>query len=501
MGNNLGNKYFAFIISFAKIKILFLYFTDLGFAYNACYNLIGQPVCGDHVTTLHASYQWCNNITGFPVCSNNVTDMSWSYFNCQKLTGSPIVGPNVVDMAYAYERCVNLRNDAIGVIYSPNVTNVIGSFYGRNTSRRLHLFVPNNSTTLTTLQQSGVNISLVNNPITWTNKSLGGSYYLYNTQYNIYLHPIKNTSDIGLDGLLLAFTTTNSSEMANHSTLSASSYNTPGGISDVVNSGWRFYWRTYANERMTSFNFTNSNTVNGIHFISGDVTNMIYSFKNCTNLTGEPVCGPNVENMYYAYASCTNLTGTPVCGPKVTNMAGAYSICSGLNGQPVCGSLVKDFSLTYSYCKTMKGFPVCGPNVIEMSGTYRNCTNLTGSPVCGPKVNDISFAYRECHNLTGNPACGPNVTSMAFTYYNCRNLSGDMYCYSRNIANFDHCFYNKNNSKRINIHANPSSKTWSTLFANNTANTVVGNAITWTQDGSNYYNTAYNIYIYANTSL
>ena len=91
---------------------------------------------------------------------------------------------------------------------------------------------------------------------------------------------------------------------------------------------------------------------------------------------------------------------------------------------------------------------------------------------------------------------------MSYTYYNCRNLNaGTFYFRAKNITNIAKCFYGKNNSRRYNIHVPAGSNTLNLIY--NTTNTysIVGATITWTNSGQNFYNTTYNIYIYANSSL
>ena len=130
-----------------------------------------------------------------------------------------------------------------------------------------------------------------------------------------------------------------------------------------------------------------------------------------------------------------------------------------------------------------------------MANTYYYCSNLTGSPVCGNNVTNMANTYFGCSNLTGSPVCGENVTNMYNTYYNCKNLSGNGYFYSANINNARNCFRGKNNSKRLNIYV-PSDSTTLTTMLYSTTYSLVGAAITWTNEGAYHYNTAYNLYIY-----
>jgi hypothetical protein len=97
---------------------------------------------------------------------------------------------------------------------------------------------------------------------------------------------------------------------------------------------------------------------------------------------------------------------------------------------------------------------------------------------------------------------------MYYAYNNCSNLNaGTFYFYAKNISNATNCFYGKNNSRRYNIHVPANSKTLNTFIINNTSS-LVGKAITWNTVTSastgqivEWYNTAYNIWIYANSAM
>ena len=199
--------------------------------------------------------------------------------------------------------------------------------------------------------------------------------------------------------------------------------------------------------------------------------------------------------MYYTYANCSNLTGSPVCGNNVTNMYATYTNCSNLTGSPACSKNVTVMSFAYNNCRNLTGSPVCGPNVTNMSSTYKNCRKITGTPVCGNNVTMINYAYENCISLIGSPVCGANVTSMINTYYNCYNLKGNAYFYSDKIANMKSCFTNRYTNSVLKIYVNNGTTSLNTMLRNN-ASSMVGKSITWTNSGSYYYNTQYNIYIY-----
>ena len=161
-----------------------------------------------------------------------------------------------------------------------------------------------------------------------------------------------------------------------------------------------------------------------------------------------------------------------------------------------CGIGVTNMTWAYTECINLTGSPVCGPNVVEMLCTYFNCRNLTGSPVCGDKVKSMDRSYYNCINLTGSPVCGPNVTNMYATYYNCRNLYGNMYVYSDNVSDVQNCFYNRNNSKRLNIFVKANTKSYNTFIINNTKS-IAGKNFIWVSMSKYKYNTSINVYLYA----
>jgi len=67
-------------------------------------------------------------------------------------------------------------------------------FANRNTSTRLTLYLPANSTTLTAALVNSPNYeTIVGKSITWTNDMAANNRY-YNTYYNIYIYPVENVA-------------------------------------------------------------------------------------------------------------------------------------------------------------------------------------------------------------------------------------------------------------------------------------------------------------------
>jgi hypothetical protein len=188
--------------------------TNMANTYYGCTSITGAPVCGDNVTNMANTYYGCTSITGAPVCGNNVKDMSYAYYGCTSITGAPLCGPNVTNMSNTYRNCTGLTGYAIA---GPNVTNIAGAYYGckniksnvyllsnkitnvancfgnLNTTTPLNIYVPANSTTLTTCLYTNAQ-SLVGNNISWTNQVSTNGYY-FNTAYNIYIYPVANVEN------------------------------------------------------------------------------------------------------------------------------------------------------------------------------------------------------------------------------------------------------------------------------------------------------------------
>jgi uncharacterized membrane protein len=193
---------------------------------------------------------------------------------------------------------------------------------------------------------------------------------------------------------------------------------------------------------------------------------------------------------------CSNLTGSPACGHKVTNMCYTYAHCYNLRGQAACGIDVTEMEYTYlnSYNITTAN---CGPFVTNMFGTYMNCYNLAGSAVCGNSVTNMYYAYSNCRNIT-EAVIGPNVNRAYYAYHNCVNVRGNVYINTNYMTNIKCCFKGRSNASKLNIYipANTYSNTFNSIINYTNTMSIVGSNITWTQSGSYYYNTAFNIYVY-----
>jgi hypothetical protein len=138
---------------------------------------------------MRSAYRNCRNLTGSPVCGDKVTDMGTAYELCKNLVGPAICGSNVQSVYATYYGCSNLTGNAY--FYSNQISNADSCFQNINTSKMLNIYVPSNSISLNTLLYNNTT-SLVGANITYTNDTVNNCYY--NTQYNIYIHPVENVA-------------------------------------------------------------------------------------------------------------------------------------------------------------------------------------------------------------------------------------------------------------------------------------------------------------------
>jgi hypothetical protein len=179
--------------------------TTMNYAYRGCISLT-TAVCGDNVTTMYGAYDNCTNLTT-AVCGPNVTGMGGAYRYCYNLT-TAVCGPNVTDMSDAYRYCTNLTTAVCGpnvtdmtrtyisctnisgnfYVYSNSVWTFDTTFYNRNTSNVLNIYVHAGTRSNTYLTYYTNSHSIVGKPITWTASGVNR----YNTAYNIYIYPVAN---------------------------------------------------------------------------------------------------------------------------------------------------------------------------------------------------------------------------------------------------------------------------------------------------------------------
>ena len=144
---------------------------------------------------MNSTYYRCYNISGQPVCGNKVYTMRNAYYRCGNLTGQPVCGPNVENMHNAYYKCPNLYGDFY--VYSDNVSNATGCFFERDASKRLNIIATDGSISQTNFMYANTFTDPDGNAndVTGTLRFITSmsdkpefEYMLYNSTYNVYFY-------------------------------------------------------------------------------------------------------------------------------------------------------------------------------------------------------------------------------------------------------------------------------------------------------------------------
>lgn len=335
--------------------------TNIAYTYFNCRNITGSPVCGPNVTNMHETYESCIKLTGSPVCGNKVTHMKYTYYNCQNLTGRPVCGNKVTEMSYAYYNCQNLTGPPIcgsattamtctyynckklgsnGYFYSNKISNIANCFYGRNTSNRLNLYVPNTGNTINTCLITNAS-SLVGTTVTWTNDMTTNGCY-YNTSQNIYIYPVTNVAQVYAEKQ-------SSTVVARYIMSSEVAPQMPSGIGyrteDTNNNDGTTTRTIYSDgDGVTSMKFTNASGLLQVEQIKMDnITDASYMFSNCSNLTYVNTRDWNTSkltNMDYMFYNCSSLLNESfTIADKIERVSELYSARQGINSFINAGSI------------------------------------------------------------------------------------------------------------------------------------------------------------------
>ena len=149
----------------------------------------------------------CTNLTS-AVCTEETITMGSTYYNCTNLTEA-VCGSKVSNISNCYARCINIKGDAY--FYSKDIYNAYRCFYGRNTSNRLNIYIPEVGNSVTTLTDSVSTNSLTGNEISWT----WNTDCCYNTKENIYIYPVENVDETKKDNerMIISYKTLEGAEL------------------------------------------------------------------------------------------------------------------------------------------------------------------------------------------------------------------------------------------------------------------------------------------------
>jgi hypothetical protein len=507
---------------------------------------------------MQSSYRNCYNLTGGLYIHNKVKNIAELFDYCVNITGPFYIGSNVTNAYRTFGSCANLcgniylaANEAYTGSFLRNTNSMIEKniYVHKNSNTLANLINPNAGASIF------YNASSWEDQLATHNR-----YYAASKLTSVYpVDDVQRAYDEN-EKLVITYDSTNAELLPTVSGGGYRTYqNIINGVyhtnlcrTDNIIKHVSFSGKTtltkvdYMSNNITSLysSFTECRNLTGDPWCGPNVTNMHDAYFNCRKLTGSPVCGAKVTSMGQTYNNCIGLTGKPVVGANVDYMAGAYCNCTGLTGSPVISANVEGyFDGAYFNCYKLTGSPVCTNKITSMNNAYYNCTNLTGPAVCGTNVvnmvntyaycskinravcsNSVKLfehAYRNCTNIpTG--VCGASVTTMNNSYAGCTNITTgtigpnvvtarnaysnctklkNLYIYSNKIKEPYNIVRGKSNSVRLNIYfpstgPNTYYNTHYSIIEDMYYGSITGTNITWTQSGSNYYNTAYNIYLY-----
>ena len=200
--------------------------------------------------------------------------------------------------------------------------------------------------------------------------------------------------------------------------------------------------------------------------IPNSVTSIASCFQSLTNFNQLVNIPNNVTNMRSCFSSCYNFNQPVTIPNSVTNIASCFSSCTNFN-QPVnIPNSVTDMTSCFAECDILNAPINIGSNVISTAYCFADCSSFNQPMNIPASVNDLQYFLGGCISFGSilRIQANPSLTGRGM---------------------FTSCNYSL---RKV-------------IITNNTAvftdemNTPTASAITWTQDGSNYYNTDYNIYI------
>lgn len=199
--------------------------------------------------------------------------------------------------------------------------------------------------------------------------------------------------------------------------------------------------------------------------IPNGVTKMASCLSGCSNFN-QPVNIPNsVTNVVSCFSGCSNFNQPVNIPNSVTNMGSCFYGCSNFNQLINIPNSVIDMASCFSACDTFNAPVNVGSNVANMAYCFTECSSFNQPMNIPASVNSLEYFLADCVSF------GSILRIQANPSLTARQMFVGCEVSLRKV-----------------------------IITNNTAiftdemNSLIG-GITWTQDGSNYYNATYNIYI------
>lgn len=198
-----------------------------------------------------------------------------------------------------------------------------------------------------------------------------------------------------------------------------------------------------------------------------------------------------------------NITGGSISGwlnapvmikEGVTSTYQMFYECYHFN-QPVTipNSVTSTFQMFYKCSRFNQ--PITIPDSVTVTEEmFSGCSNFNKPITIPDSVTNAVSMFANCRNFNQPVIIPNNVRNTYGILLNCVNFGGNVYVYPANLTRQSVAYmFNKcNNQLQKHIFTNDTN-----VFNGTSASqSITGTAITWTQDGDNYYNTDFNIYIH-----
>ena len=237
--------------------------------------------------------------------------------------------------------------------------------------------------------------------------------------------------------------------------------------------------------------FSNCYNFNQPVIIPNSVIRTASMFHNCYNFN-QPITIPNsVTNVYCMFLFCHRFNQPITIPDSITNIPRMFANCDNFN-QPITipNSVTSTFGM-FTSCRRFNQPITIPDSVTDIQRMFSGCYNFNQPVTIPSNVTSTFFMLENCRNFN-QPVIIPNsITSIAYMFVNCSNLR-HVFVKTNPSLNIRNMVANTNNALQLIIETDNADKFTGTA----SANSITGKAMTWTQDGDNYYNTAYNIYIH-----
>ncbi len=246
----------------------------------------------------------------------------------------------------------------------------------------------------------------------------------------------------------------------------------------------------------TQITYKPTEMANAINNISGGGGVFEVTTGRVTSSFNMPVSIPEgVTNMAMCFQTLVSFNQLVNIPNTVTNMSQCFSGCHEFNQPVTFPNSVERAENCFQHCTNFNQ-PVSLSDALEdMFSVFYNCQSFNQPVVIPRYISGIQTCFFNCISFNQPLYIPSDVFSMHNLLNNCTSFGSNIYVNASSAlssAGARNMFRNCNNSLPKHIF------THNTRIFNGTAttNSITGTAITWTQDGANYYNTAYNIYIH-----